>query len=371
MGGTRDLASERRALNARRTFYDFGAERLGALIGALGFESESNALTRVFMRLLRRWGERPLGEQPAFLSNIADDHAPFEFSIAFSAGAPEVQVYVEAQGAPPTLASNMFAGRELCQAIAAELGAPLDRLHLLGDLFFPADPGPPFSIWIGASWSPGREIALKVYLNPQVRGESFSAELVREACTRLGFERQWATLQERLFSSPGHSSELGIVSLDLAQGEEARLKVYVRHHAASFADIHRVASMARDYDAGASERFYRTLAESGGPYLSRPVQTEFTFVDPDQAQPSAVTLEFPIGSYVANDETARQRISRCLSAFDLQPSAYERAVRAFATRPLAERSGLHAHVTLRHIRSKPRIAVYFASEAYLGAGRSR
>jgi DMATS type aromatic prenyltransferase len=344
---------------------------LGALIGTLGSDSESNALMRVFKRLLRRWGERQLEERPAFLSNIADDHAPFEFSIAFSERAPEVQVYVEAQGARPTLASNMLAGRELCQAIAAELGAPLDRLRLLEDLFFPTEPCPPFSIWIGASWTPGREVKLKVYLNPQIRGESSSAELVREACARLGFEKQWATLHERLFSRAGPRSELGIVSLDLVQGNEARFKVYVRHHGASFADIQRVASVASDYDAGASERFYRTLAESGGPYLSRPVQTEFAFVDPRQAQPSAVTLEFPIGSYVANDAVARERISRCLSAFDLQPTAYERAVRGFATRALAERAGLHAHVTLRHVRSKPRIAVYFASEAYVGAGRPR
>jgi DMATS type aromatic prenyltransferase len=369
MGGTPDLVSERRARIARRTFCDFGAERLGALISALDVESESNALMRVFMRLLRRWGERQVNERPAFLSDIADDHAPFEFSVAFSEQTPEVQVYVEAQGAPPTLSSNMLAGRELCEAVATELGAPLGRLRLLGDIFFPAAPRAPFSIWIGASWAAGREIKLKVYLNPQVRGQTLAAELVRESCARLGFEKQWATLHDRLFSGAGHRCELGIVSLDLVQGEQARFKVYVRHHAANFADIGRVASVARDYDASASERFYRTLAESGGPYLSRPVQTEFAFVGPDQARPSAVTLEFPIGSYVANDEIARERISRCLSAFGLQPSAYERAVRAFATRALAERSGLHAHVTLRHIENKPRIAVYFASEAYVGAGR--
>jgi hypothetical protein len=90
-----------------------------------------------------------------------------------------------------------------------------------------------------------------------------------------------------------------------------------------------------------------------------------TFTATSLSGPSSVTLEFPIGSYVGSDEVARQRIAGCMTRFGLSPQPYEAAVQAFATRPLAQRAGMHAHVTLRRQANRPRLAVYLASEAYV------
>ena len=106
---------------AEETFVEFGVERLRALCEAgfaPGEPGESNRLLAMFQRLLRGWGEHAIGHRPRYPSNVADDEAPYEFSIALANGKPEVQVYVEAQGEPPTLDSNMAAGRRLLQQLA-------------------------------------------------------------------------------------------------------------------------------------------------------------------------------------------------------------------------------------------------------------
>jgi hypothetical protein len=60
-----------------------------------------------------------------------------------------------------------------------------------------------------------------------------------------------------------------------------------------------------------------------------------------------------------------------LTSFGLETDAYERALHAFSTRPLHLRAGIHAHVTLRRVVGGPRLAVYFASEAYLSDPEAR
>src|SRR5688572_15632246 len=169
---------ERRVAVAQRTFIDYGTERLAALCHALDAGLESVALVETFQRLLHPWGERLIGQSPRCRSNVADDEAPFEFSIALSRGAPEVQVYVDPHADPPTPAANLCTARALLDMVARELDAPLDRLREVENLFLPPDPGPPFGLWIGASWTPGHAIRLKVYLNPHVLGHRRAPELV-------------------------------------------------------------------------------------------------------------------------------------------------------------------------------------------------
>lgn len=115
---------------------------------------------------------------------------------------------------------------------------------------------------------------------------------------------------------------------------------------------------------GEAERFYGAVAEQSGPFMSKPPITSLTFREGDGERPCSMTLEFPISSYVRDDRAASERIKRCFSAYGLDPSGYERAVDAIATRPLEQGSGIHAHITFRRVEGAPRLGVYFATEAY-------
>jgi len=351
---------------ARKTFAEFGRERLSALCEAAGIPSAD--VCGLFTRMIMPWGERRIGKVPLYRSNVADDEAPFEFSIAISDDAPELQFYVEALGEPPDLLSNMPAGRTLVDTMARNLGAPLDRLNAIDDLFFPARPGGAFTSWTGISYRHGCPPRLKVYLNPQVQGLGMAPSVTAEAMQRLGLGTPWSKLSDALVSSPDRFDEIGILSLDLSEASDARVKIYIRHHRARISDLEAFTSTAIEHYPDDVREFYATLADGDGPFLRKPVITEMAFTDASQWGPSSVTLEFPIGSYVATDEVARCRIANCMTKFGLSPNLYEAAALAFATRPLEQRAGMHAHVTLRRLANRPRIGVYLASEAYIAGG---
>jgi DMATS type aromatic prenyltransferase len=349
---------------AQETLLAFGVARLNALLEAVDAGVEGHSLVRVFRRLVHPWGLARIGEHPRYPSNVADDEAPFEFCLAISKSAPEIQFYVEPQGDPPGLKSNMLAGRALLEAIAGEIGAPLDRFRKIEDLFFPEEPSPPFTLWFGVSWIGGRPLRAKVYLNPQVRGPERAFGLVTQALDRLGFARAWATVKELLSSRPEGSAEVGIFSLDLAGGPDARAKIYVRHHQATVEEIATIANSTGEHAPTEVAAFYHALADGAGPFVGKPAVTEIAFVEPGADRPAETTLAFPIGRYVESDEVACDRIRRCIAAFGLSSHVYDRAIHLFTTRPLADGPGIHAHATLRRIGGQPRIAVYLASEAY-------
>jgi DMATS type aromatic prenyltransferase len=358
---------------ADSTLLSFGSERLRGLCQSIGNQehadgnreyADAGEFLALFKRMVQPWGERTIGHTPRYPSNISDDEAPYEFCVAFSDGPPEVQVYVEPQGTPPSLRSNMAASKQLLGTLAREQSASLERLHGIDRLFFPEQPVGAFTLWIGASWQTGRRPRLKVYLNPQVRGAAAAPQLMANAMQSLGFGRAWRALSQAFARGPVRRDEVSIVCLDLLGFEQPRVKVYVRHHAATVSDINEIARIALDHQPRDLHAFYLAVAESEGPFLNKPALTEFAFVDPEAARPTSVTLEFPIGTYVASDEIACARIRRCMTSFGISPDTYERVVRAFATRPLASSSGVHAHVTFRRLSGKPRIAVYLTSEAY-------
>lgn len=349
----------------RETLTESGARKLAALCGALWPGSAPGALEKAFEQLVRPWGDRPIRAFTGYRSNIADDEAPFEFCMAFSRAEPEVQFYVEPQAAAPSLHANMLEATAQLRAAAEALDAPLDSFRAIEDIFLPARPRPPFTLWIGASWTPERPLLLKIYLNPQVCGRDQQARVVGDALRRLGFARAWAEVEPALSLGDGRN-ELGIVSLDLSNHPPRRVKVYVRHRDAELAELAAVARLTGEHSRQEVEMFYTTLAGHPGPYRSKPVITEIAFAEPQTDHPSAVTLECPIGSYVEDDELARERVERCLSSFGLDHQPYRRAIAAFAERPLGARGGMHAHVTLRRVADGPRVAVYLSSEAYLG-----
>lgn len=345
-----------------KTFVEHGTERLAALCSGAGAAALAADLCPLFESALQPWGAQRIGHRPRYRSTIADDEAPFEFSVALSSGPPEIQFYVEAQGDPPTLETNLRAGRELVERLALGAGASLSRLRAIEALFFPAHPRGTFTIWTGASGASGKGVRLKAYLNPQVCGKQAAPGLLGEAMARLGLEAPWARVQSVL--SGDGSAEVSILSLDLNDDADARVKVYVRHHGGHLANIRRLAGTAKDYVADDVAPFYETLGAGSASFDEKPPITELTLTTTCEDAPSSVTLEFPIGKYAASDEVARARIGDCLARFGLSAARYDDVLAAFATRSPSLTRGIQAHVTLRRLSGQARVAVYFASGAY-------
>lgn len=346
------------------TLAGFGRQRLLALCaGAGAAQATTERLVGLFDETLDSWGNRLIGARPRYASCVADDAAPFEFSAAFSDGPPELQFYVEVLADPPSLSANVQSGRRVLDSLSGRLGGSLERLRAIEDLFLPAAPQGTFGIWTGVSCCGERPPQLKVYLNPQVQGAAAGRRLVGEALDRLGFGAAWSTLERQLRDSGARRDELAILSLDLAAKGQERVKLYIRHHGATVADVQ---SFVQSDPVCAKDvkRFFAALAAGDGPFEHKAPITEAVFLDGNRHGPSSFTLEFPIGKYATTDEVAACRVAACLSAFDLPTERYWLTARAFATRALAAGRGLHAHVTLRRQAGRPRIGVYFASEAY-------
>jgi DMATS type aromatic prenyltransferase len=232
---------------------------------------------------LTPWARSPALWDSAYRSSVADDGAPFEFCMAFGSDrAPEVQVYVEPLGEPPSLRSNLQRARGILDHLSGQYDIALGRLAKVQDLAFPESPEGTFTLWIGASWTSRRPVFLKCYLNPQVSGLERSAEVTAEVLERLGHGNAWRTVAASLAQSAQRRDELAIISLDLHSSPEARTKVYIRHHHASVADLDESVRLASDYQPGDAERFYGSLSGDSatrGAFFGKPPIVEFAFVN--------------------------------------------------------------------------------------------
>jgi DMATS type aromatic prenyltransferase len=325
---------------------------------------EDNPLIHVFERMVDPWGSRPIGVQPWYLSDASNDFTPYEFSVAFGREKPELRFMVEALGNEPTVRSNQCAAEALNQRLTNEFGVSLERLYQLEDLFFPDVPLGVFSAWHAVCWKPGGKPEFKIYLNLQVRGREEAPALLAEAMKRLGFAHAWRSV----YGTGGRHGldELVYFSLDLAAHQEARLKVYCRHHRATVKEFEGAARIARNHQEGDAIALCQAMAdgESDGPFTRKPPITCYSFVDPNDPAPAAVTLHFPIAAYVPNDHIAQTRIERFITAQGLPSGPYVEMLRAFATRPLSAGRGLQSYASFRRDKNIPRVTVYFGPEAY-------
>lgn len=334
------------------------------MLGALVPSERRGELLCIFERLLAGWGDRAIEEGGAFRSNVADDGGPFEFSMGFTPQQSEVQFYCEPLAKRPSLAGNTLLARELLSNLQ-DLGACLTRVKPVEELFLPQNPQGSFGLWLGCSWTQHRPPLFKVYFNPQICGIERSRDLVSRAMAAWGFERAWSTVMQHLSAESQRRDEISIVCLDLVKTADARVKVYVKHHGPSIADLEASVRLAADYDDRDVTTFYGALTAGREPFASRPPITELAFVDPKADRPSFATLEYPIGSYTRDDTEAQARVVRCLEAFGIDSRRYQLAFQAFSSGSAWTHQSLHSHVTLRRLSDgSPRIAVYFSSGVF-------
>jgi DMATS type aromatic prenyltransferase len=327
---------------------------------ALGWApAERQAVAERLTRLLEPWGRRPASTVP-YRSFLANDGMPVELSFAWNRHGSEVRAYVECLGDPPTLRSCQDAGGALIRRLGREPGVSLSQYLAIEDLFAVPDPGPPFSIWIGAAWERGEQPWYKVFLNPQVRGRQLSTAVVAEAMGRLGLGSAWTAFREHLgrpdFAAP--ASELGIFCLDLRDPGDARVRVYLRHAGATADTLEHVAACAQVYQPGAFERVCNVLTGHAGPYLGKPPVTTIAF-RAGEPVPTSVTLDIPLDPNFPSDAEAQQRVSMAMLTGGIDPAGYLATLHALADRPLTQ-SSLQSWFAYRP-GPLPRMTVYFST----------
>lgn len=346
------------------TFQSFGQERLASLWrGVMGSECPVH-VSALFASILEPWGQRPIPERHAWASEIGDDHSPFEFSVAVGGLEPELRILFEAQADPVSPAALWEAGLSLSQRIARDHGADLTRLEQVQDLFVPTEPKIGFAMWHSVCLFAQSKPAWKIYLNPQAQGRGRAAAVVEEALVRLGYERAWSVLSSVAGARGPDLDELKYLSLDLAQGRAARLKVYFRHHHVTAAELEHAFSAARSHVPGDVEEFCRELVDSEGPFRAKPIGSCFSFVGGDVERPSKATLHLPVARYVNSDAMVRERVGTYLRKHGIAVEGYERPIQAFANRPLEHGVGMHSYASFRREKSGRRLTLYLSPEVF-------
>lgn len=343
-----------------RTLHALASDRTRALCRATDVAPE--VVLSCIDEMSATWASRALVDGPPYPSDVSNDHTPFELSIAFGSGPPELRVMVEAFGDPPSPVANRKAGLALAAALEGR-HADLSRLRAVQDIFLPEAPSGLFSQWYAAGFRQGRDPDFKAYLNPFVRGKSRREALVEQALRRLGFEHAWPTIADVVAARGPRLDEVVYFSVDLVASAQARVKVYLRHRDADVEDIERAVAVARGTTRGEAADFCRRMTLSQGPFDARPIITCLSFSDPADPRPASATVHVPVWTYAPNDRVSRDRIRGYLEARGFPPEPFDRVIEAHARRPLDAGVGMLVYASLR-CDEDARVTVYLAPEAY-------
>lgn len=359
------MSSERYLDLESRTYRSHGISHLKRLCESVGLGEKTGAICRLFSKMITPWGDTPIGAQPLWPSEIGDDHSPYEFSVSFG-GTPELRILVEALGSPPSLASNREAALALTDLLVSECEADRRRFDAIADLFLPEDLQGNFAIWHAVSFWPNRPPEMKLYLDPQARGRNKAASLIEEALVRLGLPKAYSHIARTAGARGPYLDEYKYISIDLAAHEAARVKVYVRHHHPSFADLEYAASAAASYRPGEISSFAREITGlEGDVFDGRSLATCHNFLVGSGDRPAVATTHIPV-SYVANDEIAAARIASALGKLGLPVETYRNALAASSWRSPEAGIGLQSYASYKRNGEKPKVTIYFPPELWGG-----
>jgi DMATS type aromatic prenyltransferase len=322
--------------------------------------------TGLLSDLLGHAGLRPLSQPPPWPSEVADDHTPIEFSIAFTPGErPAVRILGEALGPRPAAAENLAAAHGFLDAQAHRFGLTMSRFERVRDLFTTKNPRGTFGIWHSIILRNGRQPEFKVYLNPEIGGVARAPALVAEALRRLGLAGAYQTTLDHGVrpGELGRRDRMTFFALDLRDGPRARVKVYLTHHGADAQDVVRAAGAVDGTDAAELVGFCETVGGGAGPFDGRPLVSSYTFFE-GVDRPVGYSVYLPVRSYVGDDDEARDRVVAVLDRYGFDHTEFDRAIGAVTRRRLGDGVGLIAHASLRLGPPRPGVSVYLSSEAY-------
>ena len=309
--------------------------------------------------------ERPLSEPPAWPSDIADDHTSVEFSVAYNdSEPPAVRILAEATGTPPGVAENMSAAYAFLAGQSDRFGLSTHRLEAVRDLFTVEQPQGSFGLWLSLVFRRSRPPEFKVYLNPELNGPDRAPELVGAALHRLGLGASYRAMLAHAVrpGELGGADRLAFFALDLHDGPQARVKLYLSHHDAEATDVARAAGIVAGVDPSDIVEFCSAVG-GPGPFNARPLIGSYTLTE-GADRPVGYSVYVPIRSYVVDDQEARNRTAAVLGRHGFDPVLLDRAIAAVTTRALPDGAGLLAHVSLRLGPPRPGVTVYLSSEAY-------
>jgi hypothetical protein len=346
------------------SFYNLSAERLSGLCNETGLREQRPAILDLFRRLTSPWTDEPVGNTPRWPSLVGDDHTPYEFSLGLGES-PELRLMAEPLGAVPSFHANQEAAIGLLSSLARDFDVDLSRFEKVQDLFLPSKPLGTFGVWAAVGFGANRPPEFKVYFDPEAQGRELAPNLIQEAVGRLGFPKAWNVISKTLVRRGSDLDELKYLSLDLSASPKARLKVYARHEQCTVGDLESAASASPWYQQGDVTQFLKIVApDVDGVFPGRAPLTCYAFVQGRGDGPSSATTHFPINGYAKHDGEIAERVLKCLDWLKLPSDPYQRAMNAFANRPLDRGIGLQAYVSFRRDQGKPRLTVYLPTEVY-------
>jgi tryptophanase len=345
------------------TYIESAREQLALLSSSLQQSKDDRKnLIKAFESAAKEWGDELVPSTPGYngwISNVSNDHAPYEYSVAISQGTgdTDLRFLIEAQPSSNNWTCLRNEALRLTESIAAGYGKTvcLDRFNMIRDLFLPDQTEVPKAImamWHSYALNSSSEPVWKVYFDPGAASGGSHAErsaTTCEALSRLELGDSWNLLQQHM--SP--DDYVVYFSLDLCNDAAARVKVYVAHPNATAAEV------ARKHDSlcGSSsdsyeiQRFIKAMSGgTTGPFTRKPLLSCFAFTSTAPGRPVG-TVHFPVDAYVADDAEARGRIERYFSSStDVSPLCVEKyawALKVVQRRPLQQRAGIHAWVSLK------------------------
>lgn len=329
-------------------------------------DTEPTIPLQLVTELLGPAATRPPGQPPTWPSDVADDHTPIEYSVAFNeAEPPTLRILAEAQADAPDPAAYTAAAYRFLDRQVDRFGLATTKFDLVRDVFHTEQPQGAFALWYSLVLRSGRRPELKVYFNPAVRGADAAETLVVEALRRLGLQSAYPKLVDHGLrpGELGGRDQLTFFALDLHDEPQSRVKLYLSHYDARVDDAVRAAGIVDDVDLEQVAEFCVTATGGPGRYDRRPLVSSYTFTAGAE-HPVGYSLYVPIRDYVDDDEQARQRVLELLTRYGLDASRLDPAIAAVARRPLRDGVGLIAHVSLRVGRPRPGITVYLSAEAH-------
>jgi tryptophanase len=315
--------------------------------------------------LLGETGRRPVALGPASPSDIADDHCPIEYSVAFQPGRPTLRVLAEAQPTGDLTGPGLDTDYDFLRRRRGHPGFTTERLDRVWDVFATDRPQGLFGMWHSLVFRDGTP-EFKIYLNPELQGVDAAYGLVERAMDRLGMRDALPALLRGAIrpGELGRGDRLAFFALDLHDAPHTRVKLYVAHHGADLSDVRRAASIVDGVDPDAVAGFVR---HAGGRtcFDRRPLMSAYTLA-PGADRPVGYSMYVPIRDYVTDDEEARHRLLGLLERRSFPGAAEdaERAIAAVAGRRLDEGRGLIAHLSLRSGKPFPGVSAYLSAEPY-------
>ncbi|GAA2062532.1 DMATS family aromatic prenyltransferase [Streptomyces albiaxialis] len=344
------------------TFSDYGIATATRLFDSAGIDVAGGTAT--LRRMLSPWGARRIAERPEWHSDVCADGSPIEFSAAFAGDEVRIRALVESLPEVPTTPAAQRAATGLTQGLIQEFGADGGRLAAVWDLFLPHEAPTGFAMMHAAIFGPTGRPGFKVYLNPEADRAMSSVDRTRAALERVGLADAWDAVVA--YAARGFDLDrIVYFGLDLAEGPEARVKVYFRHYDAVPGELDaRMDEVAARHRTGLLADFCRELTGKEGELREQPLVSNLTFTASGGTTPVSATAYVPLWLYADSDRTIERRVSSAMTGLGLPADRYRTLLDHVARRPLADGRGIHTYASLRVGNGRPRVATYWSTELY-------